>query len=643
MTSVRALVLVACIAPMLPAAAQSPPRRDSIARDSTVRDSIARTRVTKLPAVITTVGQRTIPLSEATASVTVLDSAEISAAAAVSANQLLRQLPGLQEIGSPPSRTSIAIRGLDASRVLVLIDGEPVSGGLIDSRDIGRLSTIAAERIEVTKGPSSVEFGSDALGGVINLVTAAPARVLTVDATARAGALGRTESSLDVSNTLGGVGFRLSGGWRQTDRVTAVNARGSTLDRVYDLRGDARTLVAGRVLVRANGQFSRQRQRWPVGGGFNGFIDDLGGQGFLEAQTSALGGTLRARAFGQLFSYQFRQAQGDVPIAGSADSLEQRERLGRALLAYTSTLGAHTIDLGAQLSRRTMIAPEKVEGDSADDNVTELFARDAWTLGSLLLTAGVRRTDGSLWGNTVSPSFGAAWQPTPAWRIRTNVARGFRAPSFKEIRYTFLNAAGGYVVDGNPDLEPERSWSTSLGVAWTPRPALRVEAEAYRNAVSNLIDTRLTGTNEAGFQVYRNVNVASARTEGAEVSMGLSFGRMDASLGYDYLRARNLETGATLDGRATHTARAKWSGRWNTWRGLATDVSARYTGKAPVGTLTQGAFVSVDAQSRVGLTELVELSAGVTNLLGQRPTLWTPAYERQVFVGARLRWHADSP
>jgi outer membrane receptor for ferrienterochelin and colicins len=643
MTTVRVLALAASIAPMLPAAAQSPARRDSIARDSTVRDSIARTRMTKLPAVVTTVGQRTIPLSEATASVTVLDSSEISAAAAVSANQLLRQLPGLQEIGSPPSRTSIAIRGLDASRVLVLIDGEPVSGGLIDSRDIGRLSTIAAERIEVTKGPSSVEFGSDALGGVINLVTAAPARVLTVDATARAGALGRTESSLDVSNTLGGVGFRLSGGWRQTDRVTAVNATGSTLDRVYDFRGDARSLVAGRVLVRANGQFSRQRQRWPVGGGFNGFIDDLGGQGFLEAQTPALGGTLRARAFGQLFSYQFRQAQGDVPIAGSADSLEQKERLGRALLAYTNTLGAHTVDLGAQLSRRTMIAPEKVEGDSADDQVTELFARDAWTLGSLLLTAGVRSTDGSLWGNTVSPSFGAAWQATPSWRIRTNVARGFRAPSFKEIRYTFLNAAGGYVVDGNPDLEPERSWSTSVGVAWTPRPALRVEADAYRNAVSNLIDTRLTGTNEAGFQVFRNVNVASARTEGAEVSMDLSFGRMEASLGYDYLRARNLETGATLDGRATHTARAKWSGRWNTWRGLATDLSARYTGKAPVGTLTQGAFVSVDAQSRVGLTELVELSAGVTNLLGQRPTLWTPAYERQVFVGARLRWHADSP
>lgn len=628
------IVLVACGFPLV-VGAQSPARRDSVSRDST-----ARGRTTVLP-VVTTVGQRTIKLSETTASVTVLDSAEISATAAVSANQLLRQLPGLQEIGSPPSKTTMAIRGLGDSRVLILVDGEPAPGGLIDNRDIGRISTIAAERIEVTKGPSSVEFGSDALGGVINLVTAAPTRVLTVDATARAGALGRKESSIDVSNTLGGVGLRLSGGWRQADRVTAVDATGSSLDRIYDFRGDARRLFGNRVLLRATGQFSRERQRWPVGGGYNGFIDDLGRQGFVEAQTPALGGTLRARAFGQLFSYEFRQAQADVPIAGSADSLEQKERMGRALLAYTKALGAHTFDLGAQYTQRTMIAPDKVEGDSADDHVTEVFARDAWTVGSLLLTAGARSTNGSLWGNTVSPSVGAAWQATPAWRVRANVARGFRAPSFKEIRYSFLNPAGGYTVEGNPDLEPEHSWSTSLGLAWMPRSVVRVEAEAYRNAVSNLIDTRFIATNGAGFMVYRNVNVASARTEGVESSVSVRFGAMDASLDYNYLRARDLETNRTLDGRAKHTARARWSGRWNFWNGVATDLSARYTGKAPVGTLMQGDFLSLDAQSRLGLTPLVELSVGVNNLLGQRPSLWTPAYERQVFVGAHVRWSAD--
>ena len=129
---------------------------------------------TVLPTLITTVGQREIRASDATVRTTVLERADIDAAAAISANQLLRQIPGLQELPSPPSQTSIAIRGFDASRVLILIDGEPAAGALIENRDIGRLSTVAAERIEVTKGPSSVEFGSDALGGVIGLLQVPP-------------------------------------------------------------------------------------------------------------------------------------------------------------------------------------------------------------------------------------------------------------------------------------------------------------------------------------------------------------------------------------------------------------------------------------------------------------------------------------
>jgi outer membrane receptor for ferrienterochelin and colicins len=152
---------------------------------------------TVLPVFTTTMGQRVIRASESPRSVTVISREEIDAVAAVSANQLLRQLPGLQELPAPPSKTSISIRGFDDSRVLVLVDGEPVPGALIESRDIGRLSTIATERIEVTKGPSSVEFGSDALGGVINIVQAAPTPRLTVDALAREGGLGRQESSDD--------------------------------------------------------------------------------------------------------------------------------------------------------------------------------------------------------------------------------------------------------------------------------------------------------------------------------------------------------------------------------------------------------------------------------------------------------------
>jgi outer membrane receptor for ferrienterochelin and colicins len=611
---------------------------------------------TVLPVFTTTMGQRVIRASESPRSVTVIGREELDAVAAVSANQLLRQLPGLQELPAPPSKTSISIRGFDDSRVLVLVDGEPVAGALIESRDIGRLSTIATERIEVTKGPSSVEFGSDALGGVINLVQAAPTQRLTFDALAREGGLGRQESSAGVSQTVGKFGYRLNGGWRQSDRVTGYNAIGSTFNRIYDVRSDFRYALTDKWALRLDLQGSQERQRFPVDANFNGFIDNRGGQGFAEVRGPVFGGNLRARAFEQRFVYQYRQSRGLLPIKGSADSVEQRERQGRYLLSYTHVVGTHVIDVGAQRSQRTLVAPTKLTGDSADEQVTEVFARDSWTIGNLLLTAGARHTNSTLWGSSTNPSFGLAWQTSSSVRLRSNVARGFRAPGFKEIRYTFTNPAGGYTLEGNADLLPETSWSTSVGGTWAPSTMWAFDVEGYRNAVSGLVDWRYQGDNAAGFQTYRYVNVARARTQGIETNARVNAGATEVTLGYDFLRARDLNSGLPLSRRASHTARLRVAREWSIRDGLSTDASVRYTGNAalvgiPSGAPITGAFstesgvigrqgalLSVDAQLRLAITRELELSGGVNNLLDQQPNLWTPAFARQFYAGLRWRW-----
>jgi outer membrane receptor for ferrienterochelin and colicins len=592
---------------------------------------------TALPAVTTTAGQRTIRVNESTASVAVVDRTGIDAVAAVSVSQLLRQLPGLQEIPSPPSKSTIAIRGLDAARVLVLVDGEPVAGALIDTRDIGRLSTVAAERIEVTKGPSSVEFGSDALGGVINLVTSPPSATFKADATARVGGMGRRESSIDVTDTRGALGYRVSAGWRQMDGLFAVDAQGTTLDRVYDVRADTRYRVSARLSLRGDVQLSQERQRWPVGAGYNGFIDNHGAQALTEARLTAFGGVVRARVFAQYSDYQYRQSQQMVPIAGSADSLEQQEHLGRLLVSYTRAAGSHILDVGSNVSARAIVAPTKIDGDRANDRLVEFFARDAWTRGPVLLTLGGRSTSSSLWGSALTPSVGAAWQIADAWRTRASVARGFRAPSFKEIRYTFTNPIASYVIEGNPDLDPESSWNTDLGVTWAPHRAAVFELDGYRTRVNNLIDTRLTGINADGFQVYRNVNVTRAGIEGVELSARFALARGDASFGYNYLRARDLDSGRQLDRRASHTARVQIAQRWSALAGLTSDLSIHYTGSALLGNATQGALLAVDGQVRLGVAPRVELSIGVNNLFDARPALWTPASRRQVFMGLRAR------
>lgn len=588
---------------------------------------------TTLETVITTAGQRSMSSNESAASVTVIDRNALDATASVSANQMLRQVPGLQELSSPPSKTGIAIRGLDAARVLVLVDGEPVIGSLIETRDIGRLSTLATERIEVTKGPSSVEFGSDALGGVINLVTAAPTQNFHGELTTRLGEFGRREANGEVSDTRGRLGYRASLGWRQVDAVTAIGAEGTSLDRVYDLRTDLRYALSANTQWRTDVQLSRQRQRWPVGGGYNGFIDNHAAQALSELQSSLLGGLARVRLFAQYSDYEFRQSQFLTPIAGSADSLEQTERMARMLLAFTRPVGAHLFDAGAQASFRAIVAPQKIENDSADDRVFEFFARDRWTHGRVLLTGGARMTDGSLWGNAVTPTVGGTYQVTETWRLRANFARGFRAPSFKEIRYTFANPAAGYVIEGNPDLEPETSSNVDVGASWAPATRVTFDVAGYTTRVKNLIDTRFTSLNSGGYQVFKNLNVARARLDGVEAGARFAFATVEITAGYNYLRARDLETGRILDRRAKHTARLGASRSWA--HNIVSDISAHYTGAAPLGDEKQGAMLSLDGQLRAPVMSRLDVSVGVTNALDRRPVNWSPAVRRQIYVGLK--------
>ena len=275
-------------------------RRDLVVDSGSLRIVLTPTP-TVLPGLTTTMGQRVIRASESPRSVTILGRDAIDAAAAVAVNQLLRQLPGLQELPAAPSKSSISIRGFDDSRVLVLVDGEPVAGALVESRDIGRLSSVGTERIEVTKGPSSVEFGSDALGGVINIVRAAPSQRLSTEWMARQGGLGRRESNGGVSQTVGRLGYRLTGGWRQSDRVTGYDAAIATFHRVYDARADLRYALGKRWTARLDLQGTQERQRFPVDARFNGFIDNRGGQGFTEVQGPLKGGTMRMRAVQQRF------------------------------------------------------------------------------------------------------------------------------------------------------------------------------------------------------------------------------------------------------------------------------------------------------------------------------------------------------
>ena len=599
-----------------------------------------------LDELVVTVGPGPRRRSEVAVPVETLATEDIAVTGAVSADRLLEELPGVQVTAATPIGSNLMIRGIGGTRVLVLLDGRPVAGSLLEKRDLSRMSLAAVERVEVVKGPLSSLYGSDALAGVVNLITRAPASGFRVDARARTGTSGRIGAQATVSGGRALL-YRVTGSWRQEDRVPGLAAEsGDALARVWDLRSSLRAEIADRWDLRADLSHLRERQRWPVGGGFSGFNDSEGHSGWMEARRHTARGVWAGSIFVQDYQHLYRSARGKAPIAGSREAA-QRERSWRAAGGFSASVGRHHLHIGAEGAHRAIRSPDKLVEERVADRQLAVFVQDAWTLGRTVLGSGARWTWNSRWGSELAPSFGVTRLVGEGLRMRISLARGFRAPSFKELTWKFVNLSGGYVLEGFPELEAEHSWSLSGGVEWSPVSIVRVDAEVFSNRIENLIESGFVGNTPSGLLVYSPRNVAKAVTQGVDLRLRSFWGTAAFSAGYTFLDARSTPSDTPLDRRARHSARAVLSWMVERPAGLRFDVTGHLTGHAPfvrVGrdgsTSTAGVqerLTALDVRAAWRVGGRIEMHAGVDNLFDARPAGWQSTVERRIMVSVAVK------
>ena len=600
-----------------------------------------------LDEILVTASGRAQRRSEIALAVESIEAGEIAAAGVPSADRLLEELPGVQVTGNAPTGADLMIRGIGGARVLVLLDGLPVTGALIENRDLSRMSLVGSDRVEIVKGPLSSLYGSDALGGVVNVITRLPATGFRLDARVLSGGGGRQEADATASGG-GRLRYTVTAGWRQEDQVPGlvVNNGRDAFARVWDLRSRFRFAVSDDWEVRSGFSYLRERQRWPVGGDFSGFNDNRGASGWIETRRSAGPGEWSARIFAQDYEHLYRSARGDAPIADDR-ARAQRERLAKGTLGYSVALGDHDLDLGTEGTVRAIRSPDKIVDDRASDEEIAVFAQDAWRLGATVVTGGVRLTGNSRWGSNLAPALGLTHAVGDDLRLRASVAQGFRAPSFKELGWRHVNLAAGYVVEGYPDLGPERSWSVSAGAEWRPAENLLVDAQVFSNQIEDLIELGFVGNAASGLLTYAPRNLTDAVTRGFELSLRALLGDGEFSLGYAYLDAFAGPDRQPLDRRAKHTGRARASWTVEELSALRLDATFHFTGSAPIvltqpdGSVllpgSQERFPALDLQASRTVAGNLELLVGVDNLFDTRPKGWQGIIERRFRLGLRAR------
>ncbi|MCI0573826.1 MAG: TonB-dependent receptor, partial [Myxococcaceae bacterium] len=473
-------------------------------------------------------GTRTERLSTETPVPTeVLTRRDIERSGARDLAELLQAHPGVQ-LSRSFRGTGVSLQGLDPKGVAVLVDGQRVTGRVGGVVDLSRYTLRDVERVEVVKGPAAALYGSDAMGGVINLITRRGGKPREVALTASYG----MRSELDVRGHAGlNEGpwqLRLGGGRRSAlgyDRDLSDVALTGSAHSGFDVSGGASYAPEDGPRLHTEVDYL-WRDTTGVDALPTGAVFDRRGR--TELFNAALGGRWRlGEDSGLTFSLRHSlwrdQLQQDQRASLESDRYElSREQLWEANAAADVSLrGGHLLTAGLEQSLFRLRA-DRLEGGRGERWRTGLFVQDEWhvlQVPRLVLLPGVRLDADSQFGLTPSPRLAAQLALTDALNVRLAYGWGFRAPSFQELLLRFENPAVGYVVQGNASLRPERSQGATLAVDWAPRDGVQLALSLFDNEVKGLISVATLAEATADSPTrFGYGNVDRARMRGGEAT-----------------------------------------------------------------------------------------------------------------------------
>lgn len=487
--------------------------------------------------VVVTAEAEPAPAKDLAVAATVIDRAAIDRSRAGSLLELLRTVPGLDVVqsGGPGKVASLFLRGTNSTQTLVLVDGVKVSSAYFGGVDLVALPVSNVERIEVVRGPFSALWGSEAIGGVVQIFTRrATAPGFSGHGTLAVGNASTREGSLSASYVEGPVeatlGFRraTSDGDLPNDFFAVTNA-----SLAVDVAASAAVRL-GAVVRRDEGK---------SGIPYDGSRRSLHRETTHETTTLsvpvsvALGGTTIEAA--ALFSKDRPTLSDPEDPYGFTRADTDSSRTGARLTASRS-FGPIRLSAGADWER-TLVFNEDSYGLELDDLTTRtwsLFAEGRATLldGRLVATLGVRRDEHDAFGGHTSPRVTVSYRPVAALKLRAAAGSAFRSPTTGELYYPF---------SGNAALQPERSTSFELGAELDAGHGVSLETTFFDNRITDLI--------QYDFTTSGNVNVGRARTRGAEAGVRAELGRgLFTRAAYTYLDAQDRDTGLALLRRPRH-------------------------------------------------------------------------------------------
>lgn len=607
-------------------------------------------------------------ISSAPASISVISREELERGHYQNVTDALRDVPGVVVTGggAGDNGNDISIRGMPSQYTLILVDGRPQNSR--ESRPNGSAGfeqdwlppLQAIERIEVVRGPMSTLYGSDAIGGVINVITRKVAdswhgniqldTVLQEDSAS--GDSRQANFYLSGPLVADRLGLQLYGRTSERDEDDIEN--GYEEKSLQSLTARLSLAASDNHDFTAEAGITEQDRRSLVGrsapaeGCRGGCTDSIG-----EYTNSHVALTHSGR-----FDW------------GTSETFVQRERSENqsrdieitnttAKTSVVIPLGMHMLTVGASWEEESLedgTTNQISDRTAVENSQWALFMEDEWMLtNAWALTGGLRLDDDDNYGSHLSPRLYSVWNMTPEWTLKGGVSTGYRSPNLREITPDWGQISRGGNVYGNPDLEPETSLNKEIALLYGNDAGLNGSLTLFHNdfedkitRIACPIDICNAGPNQFGSDPTYRVNIDDAVTQGVEASLGAPLTdtlALTASYTFTDSEQKSGEyAGEPLTQLPRHQVSATLDWDVNARLSQWTKVSYRGEESQPTTGPSQSAIVApsytfVDAGIGYQLNDSTTVNAGIYNLFDERITYDEYGYVddgRRVWLGLNV-------
>ncbi|WP_024768106.1 TonB-dependent receptor plug domain-containing protein [Aquimarina macrocephali] len=532
--------------------------------------AIDTTLVNELQEVVLTATRTKRQLSSLPLPVTIVSQEIIKQSGTIRLNEILNEQTGIITVADESGFEGVQIQGIASDYILILIDGVPLVGRKAGNFDVNRLTVGNIKQVEVVKGPSSSLYGSDALGGVINIITEKPkSDVLSGNASYRIGSYTQQDINVDIKQRIKKFGYGVF--------ANRFSSEG------YDLNPD----TAGQTVNPFENYTFNGRLYYDFSDRFSLFLSgrlytQYQDAGFTANTTSLEGDSEEQEWNGHVrldhkwsdhlttqyeFYYTNYNAKEQLADSASGDIVSDSDfdqHLLRPEIRTTYTFKDRsklTAGIGVQYDQLDRTFFDK----QVDFNSQYMYAQyDVNLIERLNIIAGARFDNHSEYSNQFSPKLALRYKITDVLAAKASIGYGFKAPDFRQLYFDFTNSAVGYTVLGynvaleklnelqaqgqildvvvpesslQDPLEAESSIGYNAGLTYKEK-RWNAELNFFRNDFKNLIDTRVIARKTNGQNVFSYFNFDEIYTTGLELNTNYRItDNVRLSAGYQLLYA----------------------------------------------------------------------------------------------------------